>query len=272
MDSLEGTRAQKMAGLEEAILYAQGLKQRAATGQFSMFDGADNTAEEQDQLRPSLPRVEAWSESDALNREKAMLGFYLSGHPLDRFREDIGALASVPLADAGECRDNSKVRLCGLISEVKTLLDRQKRPMAFFKLEDFTGTVEGLTFADVFDRCRNAIAVDRIVMALGKISTHEGEAPKLIVEEVIPLEEARTRYTKSLFLSLDARSSDPALLNELKQTLEEFRGTVPLFLRLHGVDTRDYFLRSRSIAVTPSLTLLDRLRARVGRENVWVGA
>jgi len=272
MDSLEGTRAQKMAGLEEAILYAQGLKQRAATGQFSMFDGADNTAEEQDQLRPSLPRVEAWSESDALNREKAMLGFYLSGHPLDRFREDIGALASVPLADAGECRDNSKVRLCGLISEVKTLVDRQKRPMAFFKLEDFTGTVEGLTFADVFDRCRNAIAVDRIVMALGKISTHEGEAPKLIVEEVIPLEEARTRYTKSLFLSLDARSSDPALLNELKQTLEEFRGTVPLFLRLHGVDTRDYFLRSRSIAVTPSLTLLDRLRARVGRENVWVGA
>jgi len=272
MDSLEGTRAQKMAGLEEAILYAQGRNQRAATGQFSMFDGGDSLAEEQDQLRPALPRVEEWPAGDALNREKAMLGFFLSGHPLDGFREDIGALSSVPLANAGECRDNSKVRLCGLISEIKTLLDRQKRPMAFFKLEDFTGTLEGLTFADVYDRCRNAIAVDRIVMALGKISTREGEAPKLIVEEVIPLEEARTRYTRSLFLSLDAGAVDPAQLNDLLQTLSEFRGSVPLYLRIHGANAHDFFLRSRTIAVTPSLALLDRLRARVGRENVWVGA
>jgi DNA polymerase-3 subunit alpha len=272
MDSLEGTRAQKFASIEEAILYAQRRNQSAATGQFSIFDSADGKEAGQDALRPGLPHTAEWSEGDALNREKTMLGFYLSGHPLDRFREDIGALASVPLADAGECRDNSKVRLCGLISEIKTLLDRQKRPMAFFKLEDFTGTVEGLTFADVYDKYRATIQVDGIVMALGKISTREGEAPKLIVEEVIPLEEARTRYTRSLVLAIDPQTVDEALLAELKQTFAEFTGTVPLYLRVRGGDANDYFLRSRSITVTPSLALLDRLRARVGRENVWVGA
>jgi len=223
-------------------------------------------------LRPPLPLVADWPEGDALNREKAMLGFYLTGHPLDRFREDIRSLSTVPLDQAGECKDNSKVRLCGLITEVKTLLDRKQRPMAFFKVEDFTGSIEGLTFAEAYDKNRAAIQVDQIIMALGRISTREGDAPKLVVEEVIPLEEARKRFTRSLFLSLDPGSADEELLAGLKQTLSEFTGSVPLFLRIKGSDDGDYFLRSRSITVTPSLALLDRLRAQVGRENVWVGA
>ncbi|OPZ77445.1 MAG: DNA polymerase III subunit alpha [bacterium ADurb.Bin431] len=144
--------------------------------------------------------------------------------------------------------------------------------MAFFKVEDFTGSIEGLTFAEAYDKNRAAIQVDQIVMALGRISTREGDAPKLVVEEVIPLEEARKRFTRSLFLSLDPGSADEELLAGLKQTLSEFTGSVPLFLRIKGSDDGDYFLRSRSITVTPSLALLDRLRAQVGRENVWVGA
>jgi len=271
MDSLAGTRAQKFAAIEEAINYAQRINHSAATGQFSFFDGGAEKDDASESLQPPLPLVADWAEGDALNREKAMLGFFLTGHPLDRFREDIRSLATVPLDQAGECKDNSKVRLCGLISELKTLLDRKKRPMAFFKLEDFTGTIEGLTFAEAYDKNRSAIQVDQIVMALGRISTREGDAPKLIVEEVIPLEEARKRFTRSLFLSIDPHTTDAELLAGLKQTLSEFAGTIPLYLRIKGTDDGDYFLRSRSITVTPSLALLDRLRAQVGRENVWVG-
>ena len=270
MDSLAGTRAQKFAAIEDAILYAQRINQSAASGQFSMFD--DPGAGEEMAAQPALPQIAPWPDGDALNREKAMLGFYLSGHPLDRFREDIRTLASAQLASAAECKDNSRVRFCGIISEVKTLLDRQKRPMAFFKLEDFTGSIEGLTFADVYDQHRGAIQVDQIVMAIGKINTREGDQPKLLVEEVIPLEQARERFTRSLVVSIDARVADEQLVADLWQTLAGSSGNVPLFLRLRAGGSEDYLLRARRIMVTPTLALIERLREKVGRENVWVGA
>jgi len=269
MDSLAGTRAQKYAAVEDMISYAQRAQQKGDSSQFSMFDSSD---EKIVAPPPALPDVPEYSALDALNREKAMLGFYLSGHPLDRFRGDIRALSTVPLQDAGECRDGSIVRLCGLVSDMKPHLDRQKRPMAFFKIEDYTGTIEGVMFADAYEKCRSALQLDQIVMAIGRINTRESEAPKIIVDEVIPIEEARSRYTKSLLVSLQASQASDELLAVLKETLAAHAGNVPVFVRVQDGDNKEYILRSRTLKVNPTLALIEQLRNQVGRENVWVGA
>ena len=144
--------------------------------------------------------------------------------------------------------------------------------MAFFKLEDFTGSMEALAFADAYEKCRTNIQKDAVVMVIGKLNTREGEAAKILVDEVIALDDARSRFTKSLCVVMSLPKTTAEVLNDIKSILEHHTGTVPVYFRLQTGDNGDYFLRSRSIKVKPSLKLLDALRDKVGRENVWVGA
>jgi len=269
MDSLEGTRAQLFAAVETTIEFAQRAQAQHAHGQTSIFD---LDSEKTTFAPPPLPQVEPWSKATILNREKAILGFFLSGHPLDRFREEVRAFSTISLEDAEGLRDSTPVRVCGVITEFKLHFDRQKRSMAFFKIEDFTGGLEGLAFADTYEKYRQHLQADSMVMVIGKINTRESEAGKLIAEEVIPLDATRERFTKSLCMSLDAGRATPALVQEVKGLLANYGGDVPVYISIKTAENGDYVIRSKTLKVQPSLQLIDTLRDKVGRENVWVGA
>ena len=270
MDSLEGHRSQLYASIETAIEFSQKTQQQTNKSQTTMFDLEEDASWVP--ATPALPFLEEWPTAERLNREKAILGFYLSAHPLDRFRDEVRTFSTVSVEAVEDKRDGSFVRIAGLISEVKNHLDRQKRPMAFFKLEDFSGSIEALAFADAYEKNRQAILKDAIVMAIGKISTRESEAAKIIIDEVIPLEEARSRYTKSLCLAINLTLLTTANVDEIKAVLLGHAGTVPVYFRLRIGNNGDYFLRSKSIKIKPSLDLLEALRHLLGRDNVWVGA
>ena len=268
MDSLDGTRAQLFLAVETAIEFAQRNHAQHANGQTSMFD---IQAEDVAFAPPPLPQTPEWSKTEVLNREKAVLGYYLSGHPLDRYREEVHTFATAKIDEAYQSRDGLSVRVCGIITEVKFHIDRQKRPMAFFKIEDFSGHMEGIAFADVYDQYRRYIKEDEIVMLIGKTNTRESEAAKLLVDEVITLKEARDRFTKSLCLSMDISRTPDFLLQEVRSLLEEHKGTIPVFINIKTPDHRDYLVKSKSITVTPGLELVEKLRDKVGRQNVWIG-
>ncbi len=270
MSSLQGHRAQLYAAVETAVDFAQKVQSQEESGQTSMFDmEGDSTLAP---AIPPLPMIDEWPPADVLNREKAILGFYLSAHPLDRFRDEVRTFSTVAIEGAAGLRDGSPVRIAGLISDLKNHMDRQKRPMAFFKLEDFTGSMEALAFADAYEKCRTNIQKDAVVMVIGKLNTREGDAAKILVDEVIALDDARSRFTKSLCVVMSLPKTTAEVLHDIKSILEHHTGTVPVYFRLQTGDNGDYFLRSRSIKVKPSLKLLDALRDKVGRENVWVGA
>ena len=144
--------------------------------------------------------------------------------------------------------------------------------MAFFKVEDFTGSLEGLAFADTYEKYRQNLQADSMVMVIGKMNTRESEAGKLIAEEVIPLETARERFTKSLCLSLDASRATPPLVHEVKSLLANYGGDVPVYINIKTAENAEFVIRSKTLKVQPSLQLVDLLRDKVGRENVWVGA
>nr|HPI74772.1 DNA polymerase III subunit alpha [bacterium] len=223
MDSLQGHRSQLFAAVETALEFSQKLQNQTRNSQTSMFDLDGDSSLAPD--FPPLPILEEWPAADLLNREKAILGFYLSAHPLDRYREEVRTFSTVSIDAVESRRDGTPVRIAGLISDLKNHMDRQKRPMAFFRLEDFSGSLEALAFADTYEKYRALIHKDAIVMVIGKISTRETEAPKIIVDEVIALEDARSRFTKSLCLAMNLSDLADKDMDAIKAVLAGHEGT-----------------------------------------------
>ncbi|MBN1479208.1 DNA polymerase III subunit alpha [candidate division KSB1 bacterium] len=269
-DSLIGTRAQQYAAVEAAVEFAQ--KTRRANGsdnQASLFDFDGDKAFEIPE--PSLPVVEEWKQNDILHREKNILGFFLSGHPLDDYRDEVNAFSTLALDHAAEQKDQTPARICGIISDVKMHMDRKKRPMAFFKVEDFTGSIEGLAFADAYETYRAYIYVDSMVVISGRINAREGSEPKLIVNEVYTLEEARKKFTRNLVLSVETDHVNTNLLDEVRTILDVHRGEIPVYINMKTPGNGTYVLKSRSLKIKPTLELVEQLRDKIGRQNVWVG-
>ena len=268
MKSLQGNRAQLYDSVERAFEFGQRLQAQHAHGQTTLFDAVEDRNAF---AAPPLPNIPEWSESTILNKEKAILGFYLSGHPLEKFREEVKVFSTLSLDETENQRDNSQVRVCGIIVEFKKHFDRQNRPMGFFKIEDFTGSIEGLAFADCYDKFGSLLQPDVLVMIIGKISVREGESPKLIADEIIPLEQARERFTTSLCVAFNVAESDGRLLDEVKDILSQYAGSIPVYINVRTEEDSSFVLRSKTIKVQPSLKLVNELRDKVGRENVWVG-
>ena len=208
----------------------------------------------------------------SLNKEKVILGFYLSGHPLDKYREEVYTFSTVTIDSVDELKDGQHVRLCGILTDLKKHIDRKKRTMVFLKIEDFTGSLEGIVFSDPYEKYQQNIYDDSLVMVMGKINTRETESAKILIDEVITLDEARKRFTKNLCLAFETEQVSESLINELKELLENYKGEIPVFFNVKTPDKGDFVLRLKSVKVSPSLELVEQLRDKVGRENVWVGA
>lgn len=268
MDNVEGNRAQLFAAVDIALSFSQKKAAQKSNGQRSIFD---NGGEDETITIPPLPALSEWDKKEILNREKNILGFYLSGHPLDSFREEIGTFSTTTIENMKALPDGIPVRICGFISEYRGHMDKQKRPMAFLKIEDFTGSADALAFSDTFDKNKSLLHLDSMVMLLGKTNKRETEETKILIEDVISLNEARKKYTKSLCLSLEPNDKLESLFNELKIILERYRGETPLYVNIKSQQQGEYLLKSKSIKVTPSLELITQLRNKVGDRNVWVG-
>ncbi len=269
LDTVAGTRAQKFASVQTAIDF--GLKVRQsdkANDQPTLFDMSEN--EEFEIAEPELEDTQDWSKSERLNREKEVLGFYLSGHPLDDYREHIHAFSTIRLEEAETLRDRTVVRVCGIIQSLKTHIDRKNRTMAFFKIEDFSGTLEGLAFADPYEQYKELLTVDSLVVISGKVNIREGADPKILVDEVLSLEEARKKYTKNLCLNVDTEKMSSTTLDALKIILQDNAGNVPVYFNVQ-VPEGNFMLKSRTLKVKPNIETIEKLREEIGRENVWIG-
>lgn len=268
MDSLPGHRAQLLAILDNAVGIGQTAQSEIARGQTSLF-GADDKETIPD---PLLPDMEQWSQSERLNREKGVLGYYVSGHPLDPFRDDVRTFSTVTLDAMDSIGDGAKIRVCGIITELKRYTDRKGQAMAFFKIEDFSGTAEGLIFSDAFEKHQSIFDTDALVMIVGKSSTREGEIAKIMAEEVVPLTETRERFAKSLCLAINPDDMGDSTLEKVKALVDMNKGDIPVYINLRFNDNGEFVLKSKTMKISPNAKLMESLREELGRENVWIGA
>lgn len=269
MDCLSGHRAQLLEGLDRALdagQSAQAARQRRQTSLFDMEVLADQTAVINNHVLPDEPE---WTEPERLAHEKDMLGFYLSGHPLERYLTDLNALGIRSSQDAGELPEGADVKLGGLISETRSHTDRNGRPMAFGTIEDLDGAMDLVVFPDAFEKVKAAFVADAMVVVQGRLSGRNGRQ-SLVVEEVLAMEHARETLADTLNVKLPAEMLDPEPLEQLKTLLMGHRGGCTVYLHLELGNGETKVIRSRALTVSPSDALFSEIGAFLGERRAWV--
>ena len=263
LDSLPGYRAQKKEIVEEMLEF--GNKVASSAGTTDLFASA---GQEVKRVEPPYPDIPDWSVSRRLSGEKEMLGFYVSGHPLDNYRSELGAFGTADTEKVAGVRDGREVRLGGIISSLSLKTDKRGNQMAFITVEDFKGTVELIVFSDCFEKSKAYLAEDRIIMLTGRVSTRENENPKVIVSDIIPLDSLAKRFKCQLVIKIDEDTPDKKL-TAIQNALAKNEGKTPVIIaaRRNG---EEYLIKSNRFAVEPKEKLLLRLKELLGNSSVFL--
>jgi DNA polymerase-3 subunit alpha len=262
MDSLSPARnrQQLLQALDVATAYAQSVNDQRSRGQVSIFDQGDAET----LAEPPLPEAQDWPDAERLTREKEFLGIYLSGHPLQRFREEVKLFSSTPLQDLENLPDGGRVMICGQITNVKTIVDRKGGTMAFLTVEDFAGSAEALVFSDTYSAHRELLQPDAVVVLAGATSTREDEPTKILVEKVMSLDEAWNEIPKKIVLEIPVEQANDAAIQQLIQLLRANQGSCSLFFRLRNGGASNFDFRAKSLKIRLNAGLLQRLKELFG--------
>ena len=232
-----------MAMLDKAIEVAATIHRDRDAGQMSFFDSFESQKNFKEDGHET-PTVKEWSEGQLLSFEKEMLGFYITGHPLARYERLLKECASASTVELAHKSDGDEVSIGGIISKVKrTNYSRTGEKMAIVILEDMEGQVEVPVYPDVYKQAAKYIEIDSIVFVQGRV-TLRNEQPRVIASEIVPLEDARARYTNAITIRLWTPGLDEAILKSLKSILALHPGKVPVYLSLTGQDKRSVTIQA----------------------------
>ena len=230
MDTLEGTRARLFLAVDGAIESGQRAWRDRECGQGGLFGevlGAEESTE-----RP-LPQAPDWSSKVSLQGEKEMLGLYVSGHPLDQYREKVGELATQDSTSMNDLPKNTEVALCGVITQIQRKRNKEGKPWAALQLEDLNGSVEALVFAGQYERLAQELVEDQAVFVRGLVLPEENSAPKISVQSITPLEQARVDYPSLISIRVRlGRNGGEEKADSLDRLFRQKAGQTQVRLRL----------------------------------------
>ncbi len=274
LDGLGGHRAQFVAALDGAMQSASLAQAEIATGQGSLFGDLMASPEEGASpapLQPVLPNIPPLSESERLTQEKAILGFYISGHPLEPFRAECEIMATHTVAQLGTWSPES-MTLAGVVTSIKRQISKKSgAEFARLTVEDFAGSAEILVFPEAWAAIGDRVKSDVPVLIKGGYSRRDQEAenPTFIVETITRLAELRATGQFAISLELDSASGLPlAVMSDVRAVAEAHPGSAPLELRWKGRDGGMARLRSSSLKLSTAGPAVKELRALLGAECV----
>ncbi len=231
--------------------------------------GAPGAASEERGAGPAAARAGEWPEKQRLAYEKEALGFYITGHPLLRFRSEARRLATADAGRLEELPDQAEVRLCGVVSQLREIMTRKGSRMCRAVLEDLVGFVDLVVFADVYQTAEPLLKSDEPLLVSGTLDRGE-ERVAVLVGGVTRLAEARAEATRVVHLELRADGLDRAKLRALRETLARHPGRAAGVLHLLGVPAgHETVLRlPPAFGLAPSEALEADLEALFGRAVV----
>jgi DNA polymerase III subunit alpha len=271
-DGLGGHRAQLLAGLDAALNEAALRQDDAAAGQVSLFGDlmADPVASTASAHVP-LPNVPAWSESERLQREKDLLGFYISGHPLEPYRTECELFASHTVAQLGTWTEQP-LTLGVVVSAIKRQISKRSgQEFARLTVEDFSGSSELLVFPEAWAAIGDRIRPDVPLLIKGGYSKRDAdvENPTFIVESVTRFAELRASGDVAITIDLVRGLDLPAgVMEDVRRALDHHVGSAPLELRWRDERGTAVRFRSRSLTIAATPHALSDLRALLGPEQV----
>jgi DNA polymerase-3 subunit alpha len=232
MDSLKGTRAQLFAAIDSAMEAGARTWKDRESGQSGLFA---QLIEEQPAADHPLPAVPDWSSHEKLAGEKEMLGFYITGHPLDRYMDKVRELATHTSSNLEGLAKSTEVALCGILTGVQRKRNRDGKLWAAMMIDDLEGSIEAMVFSTQYERLLPALVEDKAVLVRGLVLPEENAPPKISVQDIVPLEVARLNLPSLISIRVPmngggAGGADRA--SELHQLFVKKPGETEVRLRL----------------------------------------
>ena len=240
-----------LAALDSAIATGSKLRMERHSGAINLFGETEYTDSVEE-----IPDIRERPKTEILAWEKETLGFYLSGHPLDEFREKFSTLTKSAEILGGKF-SNKRVKVGGLITDVRQLTTKRGDMMAYLKLEDFDGVIDVMLFPNVFYQTRNVAQIDNIVVIEGR-ADNSSDPIQIIAEKVTPAKD----YAADFWITIPARLDNPATLDDLKKIFNEHAGAGRVFLNRNGV------WKKIAKQISDSSDLREKLKNLLGIENV----
>jgi DNA polymerase III subunit alpha len=265
-DSIHPSRARVLAALDNALDAAQAIQRDRQSGQMNIF--ALLKSQKKATSQPELPEAPDWDARVTIQFEKETLGFYISGHPLDFYADQLASVCTADTQSIKEKREGTEATLCGMLSVVKELTTRKGDRMAFLSLEDKEGLLEVVSFSDSFMHVQPLLAKDEPLVVIGKVQ-HDEKGSKIVAERIITLEEAQVQTVEAIRIRLLADRLDRDGLAKLRHLLMNHPGDCKTFLHLTVSGKGEAIIAlSPKLHVKPTGSFFEEMKDHFGMNSV----
>ena len=266
-DSITNNRAQMFASVETALEFGHKARNSTLVAENSLFGGIEEDVKISE---PELPNILPWSYEERLAKEREVTGFYITGHPLNKFEVEYRNFATIHLGETEELEEtNDSVKACGVITSLKTKIDKSERTMAFLTLDDFSGSCEALMFSKIYEKCGQYLQEEKCVFIVGRPES-SGDAIKLHIDDVFPLEEVREKFIQSVKIIFNKGKYNSDRITELKEIIKQYKGNIPLFLHLEDNDSSPRLFFIKNYRINPSNEFMNSITNLLGEDSISI--
>lgn len=268
-DELDDNRAKLLFSVEDILSYASRKQEEQRLNQVNLFGGGAGGGMLQE---PKLKEVSKWSSIERLNKERELIGLYLSGHPLNRYKEDIRLFGKQNLKEETilNLRHESELRFIAIITGKRQIVDKKGRPIAFLMVEDLFSSLEVCVFSNEFDKFNALLEVDNVIYFTGRYSKRD-RGNSMIVTNMERVENLREKFQDRLRLKLDISTDGLTSedLNKMQTLFELNKGTTMVKMAVHSREANAPIkMNIRNFVVEPNDELLKGLKQVLGEEAV----
>jgi DNA polymerase-3 subunit alpha len=271
MDSL-GRRAQLIAVIDRAMERAQKAQRDADSGQHGLFGVFQQ--EEQHNHNDRLPEVPDWDEHQRLSAEKEILGFFITGHPLEKYQDKLMDFRARTTQDVCAMKQSTakdeEIAIGGVISNLRVLKSKKGDHYAQAVLEDMNGSVDMLVFPDAFRRLQEKVKIEAPVLVRGGVRVEEGANPKLTVSDIVPLEEAQPKLPNALRIRIPLDRASESTVDALHALCVERKGPAKLLFDVERQGDFMVVMEPDGYNVQPDRNFIVRVEELCGRGSVRI--
>jgi DNA polymerase III subunit alpha len=271
MDSL-GRRAQLMAVLDKSMEHAQKTQRDAESGQHGLFGVFEQ--EETHANGKQLPDTPDWDEHQRLASEKEILGFFITGHPLEKYRDKLADLHTLNTTEIAARKSSTgkdeNISTAGLITGLRVLKSKKGDFYAQGALEDMLGTVEMVVFPDSYRKLSDKVKLEVPVLVKGGLRVEEGSNPKLMVNDIQSLEDVKIPLPRSLRIRIPVESANEATVDDLHRLFAQRKGEAKVLFDVERKDDFMVVMEAEGYNVQPDRNFIARIEELCGRGAVRI--
>jgi DNA polymerase-3 subunit alpha len=271
MDSL-GRRAQLMAVLDKAIDRAAKTQRDAESGQHGLFGVFQQ--EETQSNNDRLPETPDWDEHTRLAAEKEILGFFITGHPLEKYRDKLQDLRALSTSDIAAVKSSTgkdeNITTAGIITGLKVLKSKKGDFYAQGTLEDMEGSVEMIVFPEAYRKLGDKVKLEVPVLVRGGLRIEEGSNPKLTANEIMPLEDAKVPLPRSLRIRIPVETASESTVDDLHLLCSQSKGEAKVLFDVERQGDFMVVMEAEGYNVLPDRNFMVRVEELCGRGAVRV--